>query len=102
MKILNLSLLYLGSVHYSSNVLQYARSNRPSAILHCLIHMNGLCYEDMCIQGGYDMANSVEQHRQEAPPTVACMIVTVSDTRTKETDTSGQLMNQLCRNPVIT
>lgn len=37
------------------------------------------------------MTNSVEQHRQEAPTTVSCMIVTVSDTRTKDTDTSGQL-----------
>lgn len=36
------------------------------------------------------MTNSVEQHRQEAPDTVSCMIVTVSDTRTKDTDTSGQ------------
>ncbi|MCM3132070.1 molybdenum cofactor biosynthesis protein MoaB [Paenibacillus polysaccharolyticus] len=41
------------------------------------------------------MTNSVEQHRQEAPQTVACMVVTVSDTRTKETDTSGQLMHEL-------
>ncbi|WP_413409575.1 MogA/MoaB family molybdenum cofactor biosynthesis protein [Paenibacillus amylolyticus] len=41
------------------------------------------------------MTNSVEQHRQEAPTTVSCMIVTVSDTRTKDTDTSGQLMHQL-------
>lgn len=39
--------------------------------------------------------NSVEQHRSEGPSTVSCMIITVSDTRNKETDTSGQLMNSL-------
>lgn len=39
--------------------------------------------------------SSVEQHRQEAPSTVRCMIVTVSDTRTPETDKSGALMREL-------
>lgn len=39
--------------------------------------------------------NSVEQHRSEAPDTVSCMIITVSDTRNEETDTSGQLMMSL-------
>ncbi|MGG4553227.1 MogA/MoaB family molybdenum cofactor biosynthesis protein [Paenibacillus humicus] len=38
---------------------------------------------------------SVEQHRQEAPQQVSCMIVTVSDTRTPENDTSGKLIRQL-------
>lgn len=38
---------------------------------------------------------SVEEHRREAPKSVKCMIITVSDTRTKETDKSGQLMQQL-------
>jgi molybdenum cofactor biosynthesis protein B len=38
---------------------------------------------------------SVEEHRSEAPSSVRCMIVTVSDTRTEETDKSGQLMRQL-------
>jgi molybdenum cofactor biosynthesis protein B len=38
---------------------------------------------------------SVEQHRQEAPSTVRCMIVTVSDTRTPETDKSGSIMREL-------
>ncbi len=38
---------------------------------------------------------SVEQHRQEAPNSVRCMIVTVSDTRTPDTDKSGQLMREL-------
>ncbi|NMO96253.1 MogA/MoaB family molybdenum cofactor biosynthesis protein [Paenibacillus lemnae] len=39
--------------------------------------------------------NTVEEHRREAPDTVACMIVTVSDTRTTATDKSGQLMREL-------
>jgi molybdenum cofactor biosynthesis protein B len=38
---------------------------------------------------------SVEQHRSEAPSTVRCMVVTVSDTRTPDTDKSGALMKQL-------
>ncbi|TMW73645.1 MogA/MoaB family molybdenum cofactor biosynthesis protein [Alteribacter natronophilus] len=35
---------------------------------------------------------SVNQHKREAPDSVGCMVVTVSDTRTEETDRSGQLM----------
>ncbi|WP_416149670.1 MogA/MoaB family molybdenum cofactor biosynthesis protein [Salipaludibacillus sp. HK11] len=38
---------------------------------------------------------SVEEHKQEAPNQVACMILTVSDTRTLETDKSGQLMIEM-------
>ena len=38
---------------------------------------------------------SVLEHREEAPKAVCCMVVTVSDTRTKETDKSGQAMKQL-------
>lgn len=37
---------------------------------------------------------SVDQHRAEAPATVACAILTISDTRTAENDTSGQLIRQ--------
>lgn len=40
---------------------------------------------------------SVDAHRREAPETVRCMVVTVSDTRTPETDKSGQLMMELLR-----
>ncbi|MFC4766418.1 MogA/MoaB family molybdenum cofactor biosynthesis protein [Effusibacillus consociatus] len=40
---------------------------------------------------------SVEEHRKEAPKTVTCMVITVSDTRTEETDKSGQLMMQLLK-----
>ncbi|MBB6633618.1 MogA/MoaB family molybdenum cofactor biosynthesis protein [Cohnella thailandensis] len=38
---------------------------------------------------------STEQHRREAPASVACLIITVSDTRTPETDKSGQLAQTL-------
>jgi hypothetical protein len=38
---------------------------------------------------------SVEQHRKEAPSSVNCMIITVSDTRTEETDKSGALLREL-------
>lgn len=39
--------------------------------------------------------SSVKEHREEAPSSVRCMIVTVSDTRTPETDKSGQLIREL-------
>jgi len=38
---------------------------------------------------------SVEEHKQEAPKTVSCMVLTVSDTRTLETDKSGQIMIEM-------
>jgi molybdenum cofactor biosynthesis protein B len=41
------------------------------------------------------MSTPTEQHRREAPSSVACAIITVSDTRTPETDKSGQLIRQL-------
>jgi molybdopterin adenylyltransferase len=37
-------------------------------------------------------SKSAEEHRQSAPPAVRCAVVTVSDTRTVETDKSGQLI----------
>ncbi|WP_025692023.1 MogA/MoaB family molybdenum cofactor biosynthesis protein [Paenibacillus zanthoxyli] len=39
--------------------------------------------------------NSVEQHRMEAPDSVNCYIITVSDTRTMETDKGGRLIETL-------
>ncbi|WP_029192615.1 MogA/MoaB family molybdenum cofactor biosynthesis protein [Paenibacillus harenae] len=39
--------------------------------------------------------SSVEEHRRQAPASVRCMIITVSDTRTPDTDTSGRLMKEL-------
>lgn len=41
--------------------------------------------------------SSVEQHRKEAPDSVNCYIITVSDTRTIDTDKSGQLIETLLR-----
>lgn len=38
---------------------------------------------------------SVDEHRAEAPDTVRCMVITVSDTRTEATDTGGQLLQSL-------
>lgn len=38
------------------------------------------------------MSRSVQEHRESAPESVGCAIVTVSDTRTPETDKSGQIM----------
>ncbi len=35
-------------------------------------------------------SESAEQHRQQAPDQVGCAVVTVSDTRTPETDSGGQ------------
>ncbi|AIQ53150.1 MogA/MoaB family molybdenum cofactor biosynthesis protein [Paenibacillus sp. FSL R7-0331] len=36
--------------------------------------------------------SSVDEHRKQAPQTVACYVITVSDTRTMDTDTGGQLL----------
>jgi molybdenum cofactor biosynthesis protein B len=38
------------------------------------------------------MSQSVEEHRAAAPDHVRCAVVTVSDTRTVETDRSGQMI----------
>lgn len=38
---------------------------------------------------------SVDEHRREAPSTVKCYIITVSDTRTMDTDTGGALIQKL-------
>jgi molybdenum cofactor biosynthesis protein B len=40
-------------------------------------------------------ARSVAEHRAAAPETVGVAILTMSDTRTKETDTSGTLIREL-------
>ncbi len=40
-------------------------------------------------------ATSVAQHKASAPASVRCFIITVSDTRTQETDTSGRAIEQL-------
>lgn len=38
---------------------------------------------------------SIEEHKQGTPGSIRCKIITVSDTRDKETDKSGRLMIQL-------
>lgn len=38
---------------------------------------------------------SVTEHKSEAPTQIKCMVITVSDTRTKESDKSGQTMINL-------
>lgn len=38
------------------------------------------------------MSQSVEQHKANAPSQLGCAVVTVSDTRTMETDTGGQAL----------
>lgn len=39
--------------------------------------------------------SSVEEHRREAPQSVSCYIITVSDTRTPETDSGGDLVQAM-------
>ncbi|MGM0873780.1 MAG: MogA/MoaB family molybdenum cofactor biosynthesis protein [Bacillota bacterium] len=41
---------------------------------------------------------SVIQHKKEAPKQVRCKVITVSDTRTNETDKSGMLITKLLTN----
>ncbi|MFT4414992.1 MogA/MoaB family molybdenum cofactor biosynthesis protein [Fredinandcohnia humi] len=38
---------------------------------------------------------SIEEHKKAAPNQVRCKVITISDTRTAETDKSGQLMKSL-------
>ena len=38
---------------------------------------------------------AVGQHKAQAPSSVSCFILTVSDTRTAETDTSGRTIRSL-------
>lgn len=38
------------------------------------------------------MSDSVQQHHAEAPKTIRCAVITVSDTRTLETDTGGKTL----------
>ena len=41
------------------------------------------------------MSVSTETHRRAAPPSVCCAVITVSDTRTLETDRGGALVTEL-------
>ena len=44
------------------------------------------------------MSESVHKHRESAPETVRVAILTISDTRTRETDTGGDIAEELLRN----
>jgi molybdopterin adenylyltransferase len=43
----------------------------------------------------YDRAATPREHKATAPTSVACYVLTVSDTKTPETDTSGALIREL-------
>ncbi len=43
------------------------------------------------------MSESVHKHRESAPETVRIAILTISDTRTRETDTGGDVAEELLR-----
>jgi molybdopterin adenylyltransferase len=38
------------------------------------------------------MSKSTQEHRESAPESISCAVVTVSDTRTEETDKSGKII----------
>lgn len=40
------------------------------------------------------MSQSVREHREQAPEVIRCAVVTVSDTRTEETDRSGAMIRE--------
>ena len=40
------------------------------------------------------MSQSTQQHRSEAPKSVRCAVITVSDTRTLENDRGGQMLEE--------
>jgi molybdenum cofactor biosynthesis protein B len=42
-----------------------------------------------------DPTATAREHRATAPPSVACYVLTVSDTKTPETDTSGAVIREL-------
>jgi molybdenum cofactor biosynthesis protein B len=44
------------------------------------------------------LSESVHKHRESAPETVRVAILTISDTRTRETDTGGDIAEELLRN----
>ncbi len=42
-------------------------------------------------------SHTADEHKSHAPLKVGCMVITCSDTRTPDTDTSGQLIHKLLR-----
>jgi molybdenum cofactor biosynthesis protein B len=47
------------------------------------------------MQGTFAMSRSTAEHRASSPQAVSCAVVTVSDTRTPETDTGGRTIVDL-------
>jgi len=47
--------------------------------------------------GSGEARSSVAEHKAHAPRTVRCVVCTISDSKTPETDTSGQLLQDLLR-----
>ena len=45
--------------------------------------------------GELSMSQSTAEHRAQAPPSLRCAVLTISDTRTLETDTGGQTILDL-------
>ncbi len=41
------------------------------------------------------MSETTRQHKAQSPVTVSCAVITVSDTRTWETDKGGELLQHL-------
>src|SRR5262249_53996684 len=66
----------------------------PTAIIpipfRALVEMGGL--SDPCELGGFRMSQAVSEHRSDAPKSLNLAVMTVSDTRTIETDASGALI----------
>lgn len=48
----------------------------------------------MSLKVGDSVSQSVEEHRASAPESVGCVVITVSDTRTPDTDKSGAIMRE--------
>jgi molybdenum cofactor biosynthesis protein B len=46
-------------------------------------------------EAGRDPAATPAEHKAHAPRTIGCWVLTVSDSKTPETDTSGQLIREL-------
>ena len=42
-------------------------------------------------------SHTAHEHKSHAPASIGCMVITCSDTRTPETDTSGRLIQQLLK-----
>jgi molybdopterin adenylyltransferase len=50
------------------------------------------------LQLRFPMSTSVQEHRSQGPQQVRAAVITISDTRTKETDTSGKTIVDLLSN----